>query len=59
MGLNAELTAVKENFFTNGPKPIVDTIKGSVADLKDVFDPSSYYSLLPSIETLSKVKDVC
>jgi hypothetical protein len=40
MSLNAELTALREGFYAKAPKPIVDTIRGSIADLKDVFDPS-------------------
>jgi hypothetical protein len=39
MSLNAELTAMREKFYATAPKPIVDTIRGSVVDLKDVFEP--------------------
>lgn len=44
MSLNAELTAVAEGFWTKAPKPIVETIKGSVTDLKAIHDPSKSVS---------------
>jgi peroxiredoxin len=40
MSLNAELNAVADSFYSRGG-PIVDTIRGSVVDLKSKFDPSS------------------
>jgi hypothetical protein len=46
MGLNAEMAAVAESFWANAPKPIVDPIKQSVADLKAAHDPSLKLSSL-------------
>jgi hypothetical protein len=52
MSLNTELTAMRENFYAKAPRPIVDTIRGSVVDLKSLFDPSSYCFLHLYIRSL-------
>lgn len=41
MSLNAEMAARAEGFWANAPKPIVEPIQQSVADLKAAHDPSS------------------
>jgi peroxiredoxin len=42
MSLNAELAEVRENFYVNAPKSIVDPIKESLSSVKAAYDPSSW-----------------